>query len=97
MVENKINVISVGDIVTDAFIKLKDDQASVVNNDQGSFLSMIYGSKLPYDHVEVIESVGNAANAAVAFAKLNLNSSLITNVGDDDFDLTNLKFYHDSR
>lgn len=85
MVENKINVISVGDIVTDAFIKLKDDQASVVNNDQGSFLSMIYGSKLPYDYVEVIESVGNAANAAVAFAKLNLNSSLITNVGDDDF------------
>jgi len=82
---SKINVISIGDIVTDAFIKLEDDQASVINNDQGSFLSMVYGSKLPYDHVEVIEAVGNAANAAVAFARLDLESSYITNVGDDDF------------
>jgi len=82
---SKIDVIAIGDIVTDAFIKLEDDQASIINNDQGSFLSMLYGSKLPYDHVEIVEAVGNASNAAVSFARLGLESSFITNVGDDDF------------
>lgn len=79
-----IDVITVGDVVTDAFIKLIDDQASVYHNDDGSFISMKFGNKLPYDHAEIIEAVGNAANAAVAFAKLGLNSSFVANVGDDD-------------
>ncbi len=82
--QTKIDVISVGDIVTDAFIKLMDNQASVYQNENGLWLNMQFGTKLPYDHVEVIEAVGNASNAAVAFSRLGLNSSFITNVGDDD-------------
>jgi ribokinase len=78
------DVISVGDIVTDAFIKLKDDQAYTFENEDGKFLAMPYGSKVPFDHVEVVEAVGNAANASVAFARLGLNSAFITNVGGDD-------------
>ena len=77
------DVISVGDIVTDAFIKLFDDQAHTYDNEQGRWLSMQFGTKLPYDHVEVIEAVGNASNAAVCFAKLGLNSAFVTNVGED--------------
>ncbi len=80
----QIDVISVGDVVTDAFIKLIDDQASVYSNEEGSFISMQFGNKLPYDHAEIIEAVGNAANAAVSFARLGLNSSFVANVGDDD-------------
>ena len=44
---------------------------------------MVYGTKIPFDHVEVIEAVGNAANAAVSFARLGLNSAFVTNVGSD--------------
>jgi sugar/nucleoside kinase (ribokinase family) len=44
---------------------------------------MPFGTKLPYDHFEIIEAVGNAANAAVAFARLGLDSSFVTNVGAD--------------
>lgn len=77
------DVISIGDVVTDAFIKLFDDQAVTYKNDKGKWLSMPFGTKLPYDHVEVIEAVGNAANAAVAFARLGLDSSYVTNVGAD--------------
>jgi sugar/nucleoside kinase (ribokinase family) len=77
------DVISIGDIVTDAFIKLFDDKAVTYENDQGKWLSMPFGTKLPYDHVEVIEAVGNASNAAVAFAKLGLDSAFVTNVGAD--------------
>jgi len=79
----KVDVISIGDIVTDAFIKLLDDQAVTYQNDQGKWIAMQFGTKLPYDHVEVVEAVGNASNAAVAFARLGLESSFVTNVGAD--------------
>ena len=77
------DIVSVGDIVTDAFIKLFEDQAHTYDNEEGRWLAMPFGTKLPYDHVEVVEAVGNAANAAVAFARLGLNSAFVTNVGGD--------------
>ena len=80
---NQPDVMSVGDIVTDAFIKLRDDQAQVYDNDHGRWLAMQFGTKLPFDHVEVVQAVGNAANAAVAFARLGLTSAFVTNVGGD--------------
>jgi len=83
-VADRPDVISIGDIVTDAFIKLIDDQAVTYENEQGKWLAMPFGTKLPFDHVEVIEAVGNAANAAVAFARLGLHSAFVTNVGADD-------------
>ncbi len=81
---NQPDVISVGDIVTDVFIKLEDDQAKVyTDNEQHNWLAMPFGTKLPYDTVETIKGVGNAANAAVAFARLGLASAYAANVGDD--------------
>ncbi|MDB5170613.1 MAG: putative Ribokinase [Candidatus Saccharibacteria bacterium] len=77
------DIVCIGDIVTDAFIKLIDDQAVTYQNDQGKWLAMNFGTKLPYDHAEILEAVGNAANAAVAFARLGLESSFVTNVGGD--------------
>ncbi len=77
------DVISIGDIVTDAFIKLFDDQAEVIENGENKLLAMQFGTKLPFDHVDVIEAVGNASNAAVAFSRLGLNSAFATNVGSD--------------
>lgn len=77
------DVISVGDIVTDDFIELEEDQAVTYENDQGKWLAMPFGTKIPFDHHEVVPAVGNAANAAVAFARLGLNSSFVTNVGGD--------------
>src|ERR1035437_6550696 len=79
----QFDVISIGDIVTDAFIKLLDNEAHTYEDEHGEWLVMQYGTKLPFDHVEVVEGVGNASNASVAFARLGLVSSLIANVGDD--------------
>lgn len=77
------DVVSIGDIVTDAFIKLQDNQAVTYQNDQGKWLAMPFATKIPFDHVEVVEAVGNASNAAVAFARLGLDSAFVTNVGAD--------------
>lgn len=79
----KINVLCVGDVVSDAFIKLKDDRAEVHDTDKGKVLSMPFGTKIPFDHSEVLNAVGNASNAAVNFAKLGLGAGLVANVGGD--------------
>ncbi|MFA5003894.1 MAG: carbohydrate kinase family protein [Candidatus Saccharimonadales bacterium] len=79
----QLEILSVGDIVTDAFIKLFDDQAHTYENEQGKWLAMPFGTKIPFDHVEVVQAVGNASNAAVAFARIGLESGFVTNVGGD--------------
>ncbi len=79
----QIDVIAIGDIVTDAFIKLIDDEAVTYQNDEGKWLAMKFATKLPFDHAEILEAVGNAANAAVAMSRLGLETSFVTNVGDD--------------
>lgn len=84
MGDNKqLDIISVGDIVTDAFIKLFDDQAHTYENEHGKWLAVPFATKLPFDHAEIIEAVGNAANAAAAFARLGLETAFVTNVGGD--------------
>ena len=79
----KPDVISVGDVVTDAFIKLFDKNEHTYTNEDGKWLAFPFGTKIPFDYVEEIAGVGNAANAAVSFARLGLNSGFVTNVGDD--------------
>ncbi len=91
---NSIEVLSVGDIVTDAFIKLQDDQARTYRNEEGYWLAMPFGVKIPFDHAEVIESVGNAPNAAVSFARLGLRSALMANVGEDQYGRSMLRALH---
>jgi ribokinase len=77
------DVISIGDIVTDDFIDLIEKEEHTYSNEQGKWLAVPFGTKIPYDHHEVIPAVGNAANAAVAFARLGLKSSFATNIGGD--------------
>jgi sugar/nucleoside kinase (ribokinase family) len=77
-------ILSIGDIVTDAFIKLRDDQARVDTDPDGSKrLSMDFGSKPPYDHVDIIQAVGPSPNAAVSCARLGVHSGLMAYLGDD--------------
>jgi sugar/nucleoside kinase (ribokinase family) len=81
----QFDIMSVGDIVTDDFIKLLDKEEKVEHEkDGGEWLAMPFGTKIPFDHHEVVPAVGNASNAAVAFAKLGLNSTFVTNVGGDE-------------
>lgn len=77
-------ILTIGDIVTDAFIKLREDQAEVYTDEHGQQrLSMEFGSKPPYDHVDIVDAVGNSANASVAFARLGLRTGLMGFLGDD--------------
>jgi ribokinase len=44
---------------------------------------MRFGDKLPFESVTVVKAVGNAPNAAVAAARLGLESALVANLGAD--------------
>lgn len=81
----KIDVLSVGDIVTDAFIKLKSHEAELSQDKENHhpLLCMTFGTKIPFEEAIVVHGVGNSPNAAVCFANLGLRSSLYTNIGDD--------------
>jgi ribokinase len=84
MAEKQLDVLAVGDVVTDAFIRLLPDQEKVEYGKDGQpDLSIPFGTKIPYDYAEIIEGVGNAANAAVAFERLGLSSGMVANVGGD--------------
>jgi sugar/nucleoside kinase (ribokinase family) len=75
--------IAIGDIVTDAFIRLKDPAAHIDIDRGRREICFGFGDKVPYDQVEVVPGVGNSANAAVAVSRLGLKSALVASVGDD--------------
>ena len=78
------HIIAVGDIFTDAFIMLNEESARIDTDPDGSKrLSLPYGSKPPYDHVDIVKSVGPSPNAAVSCARLGLDVSLKAWLGDD--------------
>ncbi len=81
--ENKIDFLAIGDIVIDAFIRLKDAAVHCNIDKEGCELCVRFGDKVPYESVTVLPSVGNSPNAAVSAARLGLKTGLITNIGDD--------------
>ena len=81
-----VEVLSVGDVVSDAFIKLLDDKAwSYVDENGTKVLAMEYGTKVPFEKAVIVEGVGNAANAAVSLTRLGLKCGFVTNVGEDKY------------
>lgn len=81
----KNDVISIGDVVIDDFIQLEEGQAHSYENDHGKWLAMQFGTKLPFSGRQVVNAVGNAANAAVAFTRMGLRTGFAANVGDDQY------------
>ena len=77
-------ILAIGDIFSDAFIKLDEDKARIDTDENGSKrLSVEFGAKLPYDRVDVVNAVGPSPNSAVSFARLGLRAGLMTFLGDD--------------
>jgi sugar/nucleoside kinase (ribokinase family) len=80
----KYDILALGDTVVDAFIRLKDARVTCDINNENCMICMRFGDKIPFEFAEVIYGVGNSANAAVACARLGVNSGLRTYVGNDE-------------
>src|SRR3989338_11637424 len=83
MFKNQLDFLAVGDITTDAFIRLQEASVHCNINNENCEICMRFADKIPYEFVEVIRSVGNAPNGAVSAARLGLSTGLVTNMGDD--------------
>jgi ribokinase len=83
--KEKIDLLGIGDIVTDSFIELDQAWIETDNSQKEKELCMKFGSKIPYKGSVIVPAVGNSANACVAAHRLGLKSSLISNTGDDKF------------
>lgn len=77
--------IAIGDITTDAFIKLSANDATIHKSDDGTKtdICLSFGDKVEYDSVTEVFAVGNSPNASTCAHRLGLNSALVTNLGDD--------------
>ena len=78
-----LDFVAVGDITTDAFIRLKDASVHCDINRERCELCMRFGDKIPYEFMEIVRAVGNAGNAAVSAARLGLHAGIVTNIGND--------------
>lgn len=77
-------VLSVGDIISGAFITLDGDYVAITTDEKGfKRLSFEWGAKLPYEQLEIVKAVECAPNAAVSLSRLGLDVSLMAWLGDD--------------
>jgi ribokinase len=83
MNDKQIDILAIGDITIDAFIKLKDAEVSCDIDHENCKLSFRFGDKVPYESVDVFNAVGNGANAAVSASRLGLSSAVLTYIGND--------------
>lgn len=81
---NTVDFIAIGDTVVDDFIKLKDARVHCAIDNEDCTICLRFGDKVPFESSTVIYGVGNAANAAVAAARLGLTSAFISHVGKDE-------------
>ncbi len=81
--QNQIDFLAIGDITTDAFIKLQEASVHCSVDKTNCELCMRFADKIPYESVTVVRAVGNSPNAAVCAARLGLSAALVSNLGDD--------------
>jgi len=86
-----IDFLAIGDVVTEPFIRIKDAAVHCKLNKEACELCLRFGDKVPYESAEIMRAVGNSANAAVAAARLGLNSYLMSYIGDDEVGRGNLE------
>ena len=80
---NKMDFLAIGDIVIDAFIKLKQASVHGTPDNKDYEICIPFADKVPYEDVFIAPAVGNASNAAVSASLLGLKTALLSNIGDD--------------
>ena len=80
----EFDLIAIGDITTDAFIRIKQASVYYDNEDKEEKICLTNGGKIPYEFTKIIPGVGNSPNAAVCTTRLGLKTALVTNLGDDE-------------
>ena len=81
--DKQIDILAIGDIATDVFIKIKEAEAKCDVDGEHCKLCLNYGGKIPYESAEVCPATGNSSNVAICSSRIGLKSALMANIGDD--------------
>lgn len=79
----RYDVLCVGDVSTDEFIRLPEGSARRRDGEDGAYLELPLGGKVPYERGTTVAAGGSAANGALALARLGLRVGLATFVAHD--------------
>lgn len=87
---NSYDIITIGDIAVDAFIRLGHGEQNQVRESINPItghreLGLAYGEKIPYEESLEVFAVGNSGNVAVACSRLGMKTAIISNVGADTY------------
>ncbi len=88
-----MDFIAIGDTVVDEFIRLEKAEVQCDEKNENCTVTLPWGDKIPYDFSVMVPGVGNAANAAVAAARLGLSTAFVSNVGDDHYGAETLAMF----
>ncbi|KKR62733.1 hypothetical protein A2643_02585 [Candidatus Nomurabacteria bacterium RIFCSPHIGHO2_01_FULL_39_220] len=81
--KNNYDLVAIGEIAIDAFIRLKDASVHCDVNKENCEICMAFGAKIPYESVTEVPAVANAGNASVSASRLGLKSAIAANLGAD--------------
>lgn len=88
------DVVCLGDVVTDEFIRLSDGSARVRADEEGRWLEIPLGTKIVVGDDSSASAGGSAANAAVAMSRLGLRVGLASYLAHDQIGLDILAAMH---
>src|SRR5579872_3486632 len=77
------DVLCVGDATADVFIRLTDGHIRTWEDDDGHWMDLPFGGKVPFDYALTVEAGGNAANVAVGLSRLGIPTAMAAHVGSD--------------
>lgn len=81
---NKIDLISIGDNATDAFIRLSEAELNCDINRPECKICLRFASKIPYESVTEVPAGGNSSNVVLGTTKLGLQTAYLSNLGNDN-------------
>lgn len=84
MMFRNIDFLAVGDVTTDAFIRIREAAVNCDIDKRNCKISLNFADKVPFESVHVVKAVGNSANAAVAASRLGLGSAFLSDMGKDE-------------
>src|SRR5437763_1886723 len=79
----RYDIVEIGEIAVDVFIRLKGNGVHTEGHENTSYLCLPFATKIPYESATEVPAVANAGNAAVSASRLGLTSALVANMGKD--------------
>src|SRR3990167_26263 len=81
--KNNYDLVAIGEIAIDAFIRLKDASVHCDVNKENCEICMAFGAKIPYESFPEAPAIASAGSGSVSPSRLGHKSAIAANLGAD--------------